>query len=654
MRLTLDLAKDLRASMDRNGAQQRFARVRTLTRGTQRRRGVGDRGAIALRTHAAARIVLTAVVFLLAASPAFALRYRVDIAHTGVAELDEVLPQVSLLQRLRESDPPDPIGLIGRARGDTDRIRDAARSLGYYGATVDIRIDGKALDDPDLTGALEGGDAAREVPVAVAITPGQPYRLRRIQTNGLPPGSAVRSNLAVGAQAKAADILAAETALLNALRADGYAFARATREVVVDHDAKAADVTTTIEPGRRIDFGEVRFEGLDRVQEDFLRNRLRFAPGEQYSSTVLEDSRADLAGLGIFSVVRTRLGAEQPDADGRVPVVINVTERPRRTISFGAAYATDEGISLRASWMHRNLFGRAESLQITAELSRLAHNSPQDTTGHLDFVFRKPDIFAERDLALRLELSLIRERLDAYDRDAVVLGPVLERKFNPRLSGALGLQAEVAHLDGADTPHNVTLLGVPGTLTWSSVDNTLDPTRGFRATAALTPTQSFRDQPATYLLARVTGSTYINLGAPGRSVLATRLSLGSLMGADLGEVPISRRFFGGGGGSVRGYAFQSIGPRNASDQATGGLSILEASVEMRQRIGESWGAAAFVDAGSVSPHSFGFVEQMRVAVGVGARYYTAIGPIRLDVAVPLIRDSHSGKWQLYIGIGQAF
>jgi translocation and assembly module TamA len=487
------------------------------------------------------------------------------------------------------------------------------------------------------------------------MTPGQPYRLRRIVTNGLPPGSTIRSNLAVGAQAKAADILAAETALLNAMRADGYAFARATREVVVDHDAKAADVTTTIEPGRRVDFGEVRFEGLDRVQEDFLRNRLRFTPGQSYSSTVLEDSRADLAGLGIFSVVRTRLGAEQPDADGRVPVVINVTERPRRTISFGAAYSTDEGISLRASWMHRNLFGRAESLQITAELSRLAHNSPQDTTGHIDFVFRKPDIFAERDLALRLELSLIRERLDAYDRDAVVFGPVLERKFNPRLTGTLGLQVEVAHLDGADTPHNVILLGVPGTLTWNTTDSTLDPTRGIRLTAALTPTQSFGDEPATYLMARVTGSTYLNLSAtPGRSVLASRLSLGSIMGADSREVPISRRFFGGGGGSVRGYAFQSIGPRNATDQATGGLSILEASLEMRQRIGESWGAAAFVDAGSVSSHSFGFVEQMRVALGVGARYYTPIGPIRLDVAFPLIRDSHSGKWQLYIGIGQAF
>lgn len=592
---------------------------------------------------------------MVGAAPVLALRYTVDIARTGVAELDEPLPQVSLLARLRETDPADPIGLIGRARGDADRLRDAARSLGYYGATVDIRIDGRALDDPDLVSALEAGDAAREVPVTVSVTPGQPYRIRRVETNGLPPGSTARSTLAAGAQAKAADILEAELALLNSLRADGYAFVRATREVVVDHDAKVADVTTTIDPGRRVDFGEVRFEGLDRMQEDFVRRRLRFAPGQQYSSTVLEDSRADLAGLGVFSVVRTRLGAEQADADGRVPVVINVTERPRRTISFGGAYATDEGLSLRASWTHRNLFGRAESLQITAELSRLIENSPEDTTGHLDFIFRKPDIFAERDLALRLELSLIRERLDAYDRDAITFGPVLERKFNPRLTGTLGLQAEVAHLNGADTPHNVVSLGLPGTVTWNTTDNTLDPTRGIRATIALTPTASFGDEPATYVMARATGSTYINLAAaPGRSVLATRLSLGSIMGADRDAVPINRRFFGGGGGSVRGYDFQSIGPRNALDQPSGGLSILEASLEMRQRIGESWGAAAFVDIGSVSPHSFGFVDELRVGVGVGVRYYTPIGPIRLDVAIPLIRDSHTGTWQLYIGIGQAF
>jgi translocation and assembly module TamA len=601
-----------------------------------------------------ARVLFLLVFLMVIAGPAWALRYRVDIAHSGVAELDDVLPQVSLLQRLRESDPPDAIGLIGRARGDSDRVRDAARSLGYYDATVDIRIDGKALDDPDLATALEAGDAGREVPVTIAITPGQPFHMRRVETNGLPPGSTAHSTLAVGAQAKAADILAAETTLLNALRADGYAFVRATREVVVDHDAKAADVTTTIDPGRRVDFGDVRFEGLDRIHEDFVRNRLRFAPGDRYSSTVLEDSRADLAGLGVFSVVRTRLGAEQPDADGRVPVVINVTERPRRTISFGAAYATDEGLSLRASWMHRNLFGRAESLQITAELSRLLHNSPQDTTGHLDFIFRKPDIFGERDLALRIPVSLIRERLDAYNRDAVTVGTIFERKFSPRLSGTFGVQVEVAHLQGADTPEHVTSLDFPGTLTWNTADSMLDPTHGIRATFALTPTHSFGSDTASYLMARATGSTYFDLGRPGRSVLATRLSLGSIMGASRGDVPINRRFFAGGGGSVRGYAFQSIGPRDVNDQASGGLSILEASVEMRQRFGESWGAAAFVDMGAVSPDSFGFVDQVRVGVGVGARYYTAIGPIRLDVAVPLQRDAHSGKWQLYIGIGQAF
>jgi translocation and assembly module TamA len=620
----------------------------------QRRRGRGDRGAFTFRPRALARVFLVLVFLMGVAGPAWALRYSVDIAHTGVAELDSVLPQVSLLQRLRESDPPDPVGLIGRARGDSDRVRDAARSLGYYGATVDIRIDGKALDDPDLATQLEAGDASREVPVTIALTPGQPYRMRRITTNGLPPGSTIHSTLAVGAQAKAADILAAETTLLNALRADGYAFVRATREVVVDHDAKAADVTTTIDPGRRVNIGDVRFEGLDRIQEDYVRNRLRFAPGDRYSSTVLEDSRADLASLGVFSVVRTRLGAEQPDADGRVPVVINVTERPRRTISFGAAYATDEGLSLNASWMHRNLFGRAESLQITAELSRLLHNSPQGTTGHLDFVFRKPDIFTERDLALRVTLSLIRERLDAYNRDAITFGPAFERKFSQRLSGTLGVQVEVARLSGADTPTHVTSLDLPGTLTWNSADNTLDPTSGIRATLALTPTHSFGETTATYLMARATGSTYFNLGEPGRSVLATRLSLGSIMGADRTAIPINRRFFGGGGGSVRGYAFQSIGPRDVLDNPSGGLSILEASVEMRQRFGESWGAAAFVDMGAVSATSFGFAQQVRVGVGVGARYYTAIGPIRLDVAVPTRRDAHSGKWQLYIGIGQAF
>ena len=274
-------------------------------------------------------------------------------------------------------------------------------------------------------------------------------------------------------------------------------------------------------------------------------------------------------------------------------------------------------------------------------------------------LFVKPD-FLWRDVALRAELGAVRESLEAYDRDALTAGIGLDYRLSPQLTLGVGLAAELARItqDRVETRYN--LVGVPLTLKWDTTGDLLDPKHGVRVVASVTPTQALGGTSGTFVVGRVTGSTYFDgsswLGQEeGRTILATRLSLGTVVGAEAGALPPNRRFYAGGGGSVRGYAFQTIGPRTPSDKPAGGSSLIEASLELRQRFGENYGAVAFVDAGSVARENLpGGGDALAVGVGIGARYYTSFGPIRMDFAIPLDRRTGDSAWQLYVGIGQAF
>jgi translocation and assembly module TamA len=155
-------------------------------------------------------------------------------------------------------------------------------------------------------------------------------------------------------------------------------------------------------------------------------------------------------------------------------------------------------------------------------------------------------------------------------------------------------------------------------------------------------------------VARASASTYVALDAEARTVLAGRIGFGSIIGADLEDIPANRRFFAGGGGSVRGFAYKSLGPR-LQGEPIGGRSLLEASLEARFKVTETIGIVPFVDLGSAFDTSIPtFRERIRVAGGIGLRYYTSFGPIRLDIATPLIREKGEGDVAVYLGFGQAF
>ncbi len=593
------------------------------------------------------------------------LPYRVTILPTGDAALDQALQDSSQLASLQEQAPTGAAGILARAMADRDRLAEAMHSLGYWGAGLRILIAGEPMESPALAARLESLQARLgEEPVAVRIEPqpGPLYRIGRLTLNAPDPAGAAAIarvaeepyGLAPGDPAAATAVLAAERTLLDRLLAAGHPLATvARRQTLVDHDRRAMDVTWNFAPGPVARFATPEVDGAVKVNTAFLRRQAARLAGEPYSPERLEKARRELMALGAFDSVRAR-AAERLDAEGRLPVTFTVTERLRHALGINAAYETNYGPSVRVYWEHRNLFGRAERLRLEAEVARIGTSGDiGDMTYRVGASLRAPGLFGQ-DLTLVGSIAALRERLEAYDRDAVTFSALLER----RLSESLTLQAgpvldfgRAGPPDGRLRPYQTVGVLLGGR--WDGTDSLLDPGRGWRAQASVTPSYSVREG-APFAPLRLTASTYWDLLGDKRGILAVRGSIGSLLGAARLDVPPHQRLYAGGGGSVRGYDYQSIGPRDARNKPAGGASLLETSLEWRQRVWGDFGAVAFVDAGTVGTGSLPDLSNLRVGAGLGVRYYTAIGPIRADVAFPLVRQTGSSGYGLYVGIGQAF
>ncbi len=585
--------------------------------------------------------------------------YAVTIKPTGNAPLDAALTGSSVLISLRDTAPVGPFALIARAQQDTGRFQTALQSFGFYKGTVTVTIAGRALDDPGLPTALAAAPAKPPVAVAVTVDPGVQFHLGAVTVDGTLPAAARDTlNLKPGQPAIASDVLAARTRLLDGLRNKGYALASVSEPVATLREAQTAlDVRYTVETGPRVDLGPITITGLDGVNESFVRNRLLVHQGEQYSPEAIDKTRRDLASQGVFASVRAE-PATALDAAGELPLTFALTERKRHVVTFGAAYATDLGAGLTATWSDRNLFGNAEQLNVTAGFQG-GGTAERQPGYNANIQFIRPD-FLQRDQQLQADLGAVKQSLQAYDQTAVTADLLINRKFSDHWSGSVGISGEQEHITQEGVGRDYTLIGLPITATYDSTDNLFLPTRGIRAAASATPTESLGTPDATFVLLQVNGSTYVDLNRldltdPGRSIVAFRGLVGDAQGATQFQLPPDRRFYAGGSATVRGYRYQSIGPHfPISDNPEGGTSVLAGTVEFRQRILQSFGAAMFLDTGQVTANGGPGGGTWRTGVGVGARYYTPIGPIRADIAVPLSKQPGSDTLEFYIGIGEAF
>ncbi len=432
---------------------------------------------------------------------------------------------------------------------------------------------------------------------------------------------------------------------MTALHNNGYPEAALDRRrVIVDLSSSTARVTLHMSAGQRYVFGETRISNPDgRTDPGYVRELTTFHDGETYSRAEVDATTEALRGTGLFSGISISSGAAE---GGALPQEIDLTEREARTVRLGASWSTAEGAGVRGSWEHRNLFGRAEKITLGLSIAQIEQSATAD--------FRKPH-FLRPDQSLLASAEIAHEESDAYKEDRIKTGVSLERVLTERWTGSLGVTFQLTETEDSNGRIGYQLFGIPVTLKYDSTDDVLDPSRGIRAALNGTPYFGASDEePTTFTKLEAGGSTYF--GLTDELILAMRGRYGAIAAGDTADVPGSTRFYAGGGGSVRGYGYQMAGPLDNAGDPEGGRSVLEASVETRYRITETIGAVAFIDGGQAFSNTVpSFGDPLLWGAGLGLRYYTPIGPIRADVAVPLNRRRNvDDAFQIYVSLGQAF
>jgi translocation and assembly module TamA len=623
-------------------------------------------------------LLLSALGWTCSARAADPQVYQVDLASVGNNDIDQTLKATSDLLSLRTSAPVSPFGLIARARSDIDRLKTALESFGYYEAHVSININGLPLTDPSLGDALTALPKGSSARVAISFTLGTLYHLRRIDIAGeVPPPINARDTLglATGQPAVAASVLAGGARLLTALQEQGYAFAQVDPPVAYEAaDAPVLDLSFHVAAGSKVKIGDIHIEGLQRVHESLVRRRLLLHSGDLYKPSAIEAARHDLLGMNVFGQVSVQVGSK-PDESGGVPITFKMRERLRHAIALSAAFSSDLGGSGGATWTDRNVFGNAEQLTFAASVINLGGSDTTGTGYDTSVKYLIPD-FLHRNQSLQFAITAIKQQLQAYDQTAQTASVTLSRKLSSIWTVSAGLSTTdetILQVIGTSplppytpdpaTKFDYTLVALPFKVIYDSTDLPTpleDPVHGFRGTLSLTPTLAIGHPNATFLITTLTLATYFDLNnllpiAPGRSVLAARGLAGVAQGAGELSLPPDQRFYAGGTSTIRGYGYQLVGPMFPhTDIPTGGTAITAAGLEFRQRLYTNWGVVAFVDAGQVSASLKPLPDETRIGTGAGMRYYTPIGPIRFDIAVPVARRQGDDSFEVYIGLGQAF
>jgi translocation and assembly module TamA len=594
-------------------------------------------------------------------------RYSVDFVVSPVAEGDDVeaaLKGASTLWQDREKPASGAAGLLAKARGDYRRILAALYALGRYGGSISILVDGR--EAADLPPDTELPDPAA---VRVAIDPGPLFHFGQTSiVNRAPPPvdpddeveAPEREGFLPGQVARSGVILQAENLSVEAWRQQGHAKAKAVeRRVEAAHDVNLVDARLELDPGRRAAYGPVTVQGTERMEPDFVAYMTDLPLGQEYDPDDIKRANTRLAKLDVFRAQRIE-EAEAIGEDGLLPISVIVQERLPRRFGVGASYSSLDGAGFEAFWLHRNLFGRAERLRFDARVAGIGNDAgegggfdPADFTYRLAATFTKPGVYTP-DTDFIASLIGDREVLDPYTRAAVTAQVGFNHMFSEHLSARLSAYGEHAHFDDDFGERDFDTVGFLGGLILDRRDNAADATEGYYIEVLAEPFFEFNYGNGA-LRATAEGRVYYGFGEDDRIVAAARLKLGSVVGSPVDETAPDKLFFAGGGGSVRGYAYRSIGIPSPDGDVSGGRSLIEGSAELRARVTDSIGVVAFADAGYVDADSFPeFSEDLKVGVGVGLRYITGLGPIRLDLAMPLDPGPDDPDVAFYVGIGQAF
>lgn len=564
--------------------------------------------------------------------------YSVVISGVPEDDITQLLRDSSQLMALQERPPATLAALRRRAEDDSARLVEVLRSKGFYGATVTPRID----------------TAQSPVRVDLAIEPGVLYLLGEFSIlygevadrRGLIE-NVEELGLDIGAPAEGAAVVAAQERLIRRLAEQGRPLARVTeRRVTVDHADATMEVEMRVDAGPLAFFAGAEFRGTKDVEPAYLQRLVPWTEGAVFDQRMVDRLRTRLWKTDLFGTV-TVLPFGAPKADGTLPVIVDVTERAARTISASANFSTDRGAGGDVLWEHRNLLGEQETLSFRAAGDFVE----QSLTGN----FRKPNV-GRYDQAALASAEALRQDTDAYLERTITTFVGIERKFADVWWGRIGPSLDYSVIEDNDSREVFLIGGLAASVTRDTTDNALDPTRGTRLTAGLTPSVGTLQRDITFLTQELGGSSYLSVTDDDSVILAGRFRLASLLGADTADLPASKRIYAGGGGSVRGYAFQSLGPLDSEKDPLGGRSAVEVGFETRLRLTDDFGLVPFVEGGNVFDDVIPQVDEtLQWAVGLGARYFTRVGPLRLDLAFPINgRDGVDSVFEFYVSLGQAF
>ncbi len=564
------------------------------------------------------------------------IRYRVEFSGNVGASILDQMKAVSDAVQDRQRPPASTLLLRRRAEEDIPALRQVLKSHGYY--APEISIDIEADEGPLLLRfRIEPGPLYRIGSVSCEITDGDSIPL------SLP--SPEELGLETDSPARARPVIDARSRLREHVRARGHPFAEVRDRVVVDHATQTMAITFRIDPGPLIRLGAMKIDGLETVDARIVENRRTWTPGDTYDPLLLGRFRNRIAGTNLFSMVRVGF-EDTTEASGRVPVAVRLRERDHQTIGLGGSYATDEGFGVKADWEHRNLLGGGERLRADVTVSEIV------LLGGIEF--RERDFLAV-DQTFFFNLALAEDRTDVYTSNYYKAAVFFERNVVENVLAGAGITYRVVRVEQLDVERRYRLVSVPFRVSRDVRNDILDPTRGNRFDFEIAPYYDIRGSDTNFWKGDVSTAQYLGILDSPRLILAVRLGMGFTTGADTEEVPADERFYAGGGGSIRGYPYLTVSPLVGNDPV-GGLSLAEMSSELRLKFTDSIGMVAFLDGGSAFESSFpDFDEQVFWGAGLGFRYFTGFGPLRVDVGFPLDRrEGIDDSFEVYVGLGQAY
>lgn len=586
------------------------------------------------------------------------LAYKVQVNGLDAADKSTDVDLADLfgdLSALYDGDGKAENAAMIRARlsADGELMERVLASEGYYDAVVRTRIE---------RGAREEGQDQRSRPITaiIDVTPGQRYTLADIIVDAAPtvPTNLIADNfpLSVGEPIVAQRIQGAEAAIALKLPQEGYPFAAVgQRDILLDPATGDGVYTLPIDIGKRSRFGGIETKGDLAFDAEHVAVLARFKRGDLYDSRKVDDLRQALVATGLFSTIAAEpqpTGESAGDDTEYVTMLVTQQAGPPRTIAASAGYGTGEGLRVEGSWTHRNLFPPEGALTFRGVLGTQEQG--------IGATLRRSNA-GRRDRTFELVAEAKRSNYDAFEALTGRVGarvsydstPIWQKKF----TYAYGVELIATREDDYDFVTGdrafdfYTIFGLSGQVGMDRTDSLLDPTKGFRITTLIQPEGSLAGSFSPYARLRTDISGYYPV--TDNIVLAGRVRVGSILGAAREKLAPSRRFYAGGGGSVRGFGYQELGPKDPNNDPIGGRSVNEAAVEARYRFG-NFGVVGFVDAGQVYRGSAPTFQDLRFGVGIGARYYTNFGPMRVDVATPIARKPGEARVSVYVSIGQAF